>query len=104
MTIRPVGAQLFLRTDRQTDRYDEANSLFSKFCERAYNGLTTLPAAVTTQRLTVKGSVNNDLENVEGSGYVRVLAEVSRYLPGRVKRRQIVCSGIRTRGPEREAG
>jgi hypothetical protein len=40
--IRPVGAKLFLadrRSDRQTDRwtdeYDEADSRFSQFCERA---------------------------------------------------------------------
>jgi len=33
-----VGAELFYaegRTDRQTDRHDEGNSRFSKFCERA---------------------------------------------------------------------
>ena len=40
MKIRPVGADLFYaggrgRTDRQTDRYDKANSRFSKFCEIA---------------------------------------------------------------------
>jgi len=36
--IHPVGVELFHtdgRTDRQTDRHDEANSRFSKFCERA---------------------------------------------------------------------
>jgi hypothetical protein len=35
--IRPVGAELFhadgRRTDRRTDRHDEANSRFSQFCE-----------------------------------------------------------------------
>ena len=38
MKICPVGAELF-RADRhlRTDRYDEANSRFSQFCERAYN-------------------------------------------------------------------
>jgi len=32
--IRPVGAQLF-HADGRTDRYDDANSGFSQFCERA---------------------------------------------------------------------
>ena len=32
--IRPVGAELY-RADRRKDRYDEANSRFSQFCERA---------------------------------------------------------------------
>jgi hypothetical protein len=36
MKIRPVGAELF-RADRRTDRYDEANSRFSQFCEGAKN-------------------------------------------------------------------
>ena len=30
-----VGGQMDGRTDRQTDRHDEANSPFSQFCERA---------------------------------------------------------------------
>ena len=35
MKIRPAGIELFhAETDRQTDRYDEANSRFSQFCER----------------------------------------------------------------------
>ena len=34
MRVRPVGAELF-HLDGHTDRYDEANSRFSKFCERA---------------------------------------------------------------------
>ena len=33
MKIRPVGAE-FLHADIQTDRHDEANSRYSKFCER----------------------------------------------------------------------
>jgi hypothetical protein len=36
--IHPAGNELFHaggRTDRQTDRHDEANSRFSQFCERA---------------------------------------------------------------------
>jgi hypothetical protein len=36
--MRPVGAELCHaegRTDRETDRHDEANSRLSKFCERA---------------------------------------------------------------------
>ena len=36
MKIRPERAELF-HTDRQTDRYDEANSRYSQFCERDYN-------------------------------------------------------------------
>ena len=32
MNICPVGPQLF-HVDRRKDRYDEANSLFSQFCE-----------------------------------------------------------------------
>jgi hypothetical protein len=36
MKIRPVGAELF-RADGRTDRHEEAISLFSQFCERAYN-------------------------------------------------------------------
>jgi len=34
MKIHPVGAQLF-HAYRRTDRHDEANSLFSQFCEGA---------------------------------------------------------------------
>jgi len=34
MKIRPMGTELF-HADGQTDRHDEANSRFSKFCERA---------------------------------------------------------------------
>jgi hypothetical protein len=30
--ICPLGAELF-HADRQTDRHDEANNLFSQFCE-----------------------------------------------------------------------
>jgi len=33
MKIRPVGAELF-RADGQTDRYDDAKSRFSQFCEK----------------------------------------------------------------------
>jgi fucose 4-O-acetylase-like acetyltransferase len=38
MKIHPVGVDLFpaeRRTDRRTDRHDEANSRFSQFCQRA---------------------------------------------------------------------
>jgi hypothetical protein len=34
MKIRPVEAQLSHDEDEQTDRYNEAHSRFSKFCER----------------------------------------------------------------------
>ena len=34
MKIRPVGAELF-HADRRKDKYDKANSRFSRFCERA---------------------------------------------------------------------
>jgi len=34
MKIRPVGAKLFHK-DGWTDRYDEANSRFSQFCQCA---------------------------------------------------------------------
>ena len=33
MKIGPVGAELFPE-DGRTDRHDEANNRFSKFCER----------------------------------------------------------------------
>ena len=33
--IRPVGAELFMSTERETGRHDEPNSRFSQFCERA---------------------------------------------------------------------
>ena len=36
MKIHPVGVELF-RVDGRTDRHDEANSLFSQFCDIAYN-------------------------------------------------------------------
>ena len=36
MKIRTLGAELFHADDRRTDRYDEANSRFSQFCERAH--------------------------------------------------------------------
>jgi len=32
MNIRPVGPEFF-HADRQTDIYDETNSLFSLFCD-----------------------------------------------------------------------
>jgi len=35
MKIRPVGAELFHGEDGSTDRYDEADSRFSQFCEGA---------------------------------------------------------------------
>jgi len=35
MKIRPVGAELF-HADGRTDRYEEANSAISQFCERTY--------------------------------------------------------------------
>ena len=36
MKIRPVGTEFYAdgRMDGQTDRHDEANRLFLKFCER----------------------------------------------------------------------
>ena len=34
MKIRPVGAELF-HADGRTDRHDDDNSRFSKFCKRA---------------------------------------------------------------------
>ena len=40
--IRPFGAELFhtdRRTNGRTDGHDEANSRFSKYCERAQNPL-----------------------------------------------------------------
>ena len=58
MKILPVRAELFMRgdihtdgrtdtqTDRQTDRYEDANSRFSRFCERAEN-LCILPTECT---------------------------------------------------------
>jgi len=42
----PVGVELF-HPNAQTDRHDEANSLFTKFCERAYI-LQTLLSPVNT--------------------------------------------------------
>jgi hypothetical protein len=36
MKIRLTGAELF-HADIRTDRYDEANTRFSKFCESAKN-------------------------------------------------------------------
>ena len=35
MEIRPVGAEFSMRTDGRTDSQDEANCLFSQFCEHA---------------------------------------------------------------------
>jgi len=35
--ILPLGAELSIRTDGQTDRHDKPNSRFSQFCERAYH-------------------------------------------------------------------
>ena len=43
--FRPVGAELFHtdgRTDRQTDKYGEANSRSSQFCKRAQKELKRL--------------------------------------------------------------
>jgi len=33
MKIHPVMAELFMRTDRRTDRHDEANNSFAQICE-----------------------------------------------------------------------
>jgi len=41
MKIRPVGAKFFMRTDRQADGHDEANSSFSQFCEFARRTTST---------------------------------------------------------------
>jgi len=38
--IRPVGAEL-LYVDGQTDRHDQANSRFSRFCESAFKHVIT---------------------------------------------------------------
>jgi len=38
MKIHPVGAELFY-ADRQTDRHDNANSRFSKFCKSTQKSL-----------------------------------------------------------------
>jgi len=35
MKIRPMGAELF-HTYERTNKYDEANSHFSQFCQRVY--------------------------------------------------------------------
>ena len=35
INILSVGAQVFMRTDGETDRHDEADSRFSQFCESA---------------------------------------------------------------------
>jgi hypothetical protein len=40
MKISPLGVELF-QADRRTDRYDEANSRFAQFCERAWKCLDT---------------------------------------------------------------
>jgi hypothetical protein len=48
MKIRPKGAELFHadgHTHRQTYRYDEANSRFSQFCERAYKWVTNVASS-----------------------------------------------------------
>jgi hypothetical protein len=45
MIINIVGAELF-RADGQTDRHDEANSRFSKFCERVQRSTTPYPEFV----------------------------------------------------------
>jgi hypothetical protein len=45
MKILPVGAELSYadgQIDRRTDRHDEANSDFSRFCELAYKSITLL--------------------------------------------------------------
>jgi len=44
MNIRPVGAQLFMRTDRRTDRHDEANSRFFRNFVNAPKKFYVLPA------------------------------------------------------------
>ena len=37
MKIRPLRVDMF-HADEQTDRHDEADSRFSKFCDHTYNG------------------------------------------------------------------
>jgi hypothetical protein len=60
MKIRPEGAELF-HTDRQTDTYDETNSRFSQFCERAYS---------------TEVSVDKVLNEIQGSIYRTFGSEV----------------------------
>jgi len=53
MKIRPVGAEFFHMEGRmavQTDRHDEANSRFSKFCE----------SRLKTRQVYQKTSLSND--------------------------------------------
>ena len=50
MKIRPVGAELLLvdiQTDVHRDRHDEAKSLFSQYCERAYSLFKVLDLTVS---------------------------------------------------------
>jgi len=59
MKIHPVGAELF-HVDRRWDGHDEANSLFSQFCECAWKTLAGMHWAFKPfcQKLDL-GSVNN---------------------------------------------
>jgi hypothetical protein len=50
MKIRSVGAEL-LHADGRTDRYDEANSRFSQFCERASKPSNFYIAGIVTDRI-----------------------------------------------------
>ena len=63
MKIRPVGAEL-MRADRRTDMTKLIVSFRNFANASTMVCLTTLPAAVTTQRLTVGGLVNNDLDRM----------------------------------------
>ena len=58
MKIHSVGVELFHgdgRTDRQTDRQDEASSRFSRFCESGQHGCTEQSRS-TIHRRTVATS------------------------------------------------
>jgi len=80
MKIRPVAAICHMWIDGQTDRHDEAKSLFSHFCERASKETATLkhevllaegcpfPSRNTTQHNTTQ-------HNTHCSGTVQALSE-----------------------------
>jgi hypothetical protein len=64
MSFRPVGAELFpaahVRTVRRTDRYKEANSRFSQFCESAHKYSVTTNECYKEQFLSIKSRCYNE--------------------------------------------
>jgi len=73
MTIRPVTAEFFHadgRTDCRRDRYDEANSRFSQFCERT-------KVIYCTDKDSVCNSPRTQYANIRKASWFMICTEIT---------------------------